>query len=76
MPNKGTIWECINSEGEPQESKSETFYKKSILKGVTCWQNYLCKLGYMMNIIYKLYELNVQLQDFEKDIIYIYIYTQ
>ena len=27
-----------------------------------------------MNTIYKLYELNVQLQDFEKDIIYIYIY--
>ena len=29
-----------------------------------------------MNTIYKLYELNVQLQDFEKNIIYIYIYTQ
>lgn len=25
-----------------------------------------------MNIIYKLYELNVQFQDLEKDIIYIY----
>lgn len=29
-----------------------------------------------MNIIYKLYELNVQLQDFEKDILYIYIYNK